>query len=106
MTPPIAAEFQNEIDANHHRAWLPRNDAIHCLPEIQARVLLASRFCRLWHGLARLAGMLAGLWQVRGRVTVPVLFNTNPDQNCKHNEADDPFFLSCKNKHQVRRGFT
>jgi hypothetical protein len=40
------------------------------------------------------------------RVGVPVLFHGEADQNRKHNEAHDPFFLSRKNEHQLRRGFT
>ena len=41
-----------------------------------------------------------------GRVGVPVLFHSQPDQNRKHDKADNPFFLSRENEHQLRRGFT
>ena len=40
------------------------------------------------------------------RMSAPVLFHSQADQNCQHNEADDPFFLSCENEHQFRDGFT
>ncbi len=40
------------------------------------------------------------------RMSAPVLFYSQADQNCQHNEADDPFFLSCENEHQLRGGFT
>jgi hypothetical protein len=39
-------------------------------------------------------------------MSAPVLFHSQADQNCQHNEADDPFFLSCENEHQLRGGFT
>jgi hypothetical protein len=41
-----------------------------------------------------------------GGMIAPVLFHAQPDQNRKHNEADDPFFLSRENEHQLRRGLT
>jgi hypothetical protein len=36
----------------------------------------------------------------------PVLLYSQPDQNCQHYEADNPFFLSGENEHQLRAGFT
>jgi len=36
----------------------------------------------------------------------PVLLHSQPDQNCQHNKADDPFFLGGKNEHHLRLGFT
>ena len=47
-----------------------------------------------------------GVGRVIGRVGAPIFFHSQPDQNCQHNEANDPFFLSCENEHQLRRGFT
>ena len=47
-----------------------------------------------------------GAGWVTGRVGAPVLFHAQPDQNRKHDKADDPFFLSRENEHQLRRGLT
>ena len=47
-----------------------------------------------------------GAGWVTGRVGAPVLFHAQPDQNRKHDKADDSFFLSRENEHQLRRGFT
>jgi hypothetical protein len=41
-----------------------------------------------------------------GGMIAPILFHTQPNQNCQHNEADNPFFFSGENEHQLRRGFT
>jgi hypothetical protein len=45
-------------------------------------------------GLAGLAQIRRRLRGVVGRVVAPVLFHSQTDQDRKHNEADDPFFLS------------
>jgi hypothetical protein len=41
-----------------------------------------------------------------GRVAAPVFLHSEPDQNRKHDEANDPFFLGRENEHQLRGGFT
>ena len=41
-----------------------------------------------------------------GRVGASVFFHSQPDENRKHDEADDPLFLSRENEHQFRCGFT
>ena len=40
-----------------------------------------------------------GVGRVIGWVGAPIFFHSQPDQNCQHNEANDPFFLSCENEH-------
>ena len=40
------------------------------------------------------------------RVGASVFFHSQPDENRKHDEADDPLFLSRENEHQLRCGFT
>jgi hypothetical protein len=43
---------------------------------------------------------------VIGRMRMPVLLHRETGKDRKHHEANDPFFLSGENEHQVRRRLT
>ena len=53
-----------------------------------------------------LTHLLSGRCRIADGMPVTVLFDAQADQNRKHYEADNAFFLSRENKHQLRRGLT
>jgi len=80
------------VSASEPQSDLRRN--CHAIGGPQMALQFLRRF--LQHGVGRVIG-----W-----VGAPIFFHSQPDQNCQHNEANDPFFLSCENEHQLRCGFT